>query len=709
MGDRIRGLESLRTLAKLDGVQTSYRDAAGQRRTATPETLVAILRAFGEPLHTAADAAAALRARQDVFRRQIIEPVTVVRTPGRPTSVAIRVPGAELPWGRWSGTIRLENGESQDLTAHLRGAAVVDGIPEPDGSEVRRFVLPPHLPLGYHTLRLEGPRAVAESTVIVAPRWLYGNDGKERDWGVFLPGYALRSERSIGGVGDVTDLAALVDWVGDLGGRVVGTLPLLATFLDDRPFDPSPYAPVSRLFWNELYLDPARVPYRRPATGGATDDDLNALRAGLASAQQNSRVEYRTIAKARRVFVQSCADRFFSGSGWETNGDFVQFLRDQPSAKDYARFRAATEKKGEPWTNWPSRAGGGELVESDYDRRAFQYHLFAQWQAAKQVSELASRAAHRDVALYFDMTIGTHAEGYDSWRYQQAFARGASAGAPPDTFFTGGQDWGLSPLHPQRIRDDGHHYFIACLRHQMRVARMLRIDHVMGLHRLWWVPEGMQSKDGAYVRYPAEELFAILALESHRNQSVVVGENLGTVPGYVNRSLVKNGVRTMYVAEYEATPREEAPLSAVPATVIASLNTHDMPPFAAYEAALDVDDRLDLGLMDEAMAMQERETRAKTLRSVANHLGVTPGAQPTTLLRPLLKFLGTSPAKTVLVNLEDLWGEILPQNVPGTMSERPNWQRKAKYSLSEFSDMPAVVDALGEIDQLRREPGTNTR
>jgi 4-alpha-glucanotransferase len=201
------------------------------------------------------------------------------------------------------------------------------------------------------------------------------------------------------------------------------------------------------------------------------------------------------------------------------------------------------------------------------------------------------------VELYLDMPLGAHGDGYDVWRYRELFALGASGGAPPDPVFTQGQDWGFAPVHPQRSRERGHAYLRAYLRHHLRHAGMLRIDHVMGLHRLYWVPRGQPASQGAYVTYPAEEVYAMLSIESHRHQAVIVGEDLGTVPPEVSRSLKRHAVGGMFVAQYEFCLPPKPVLRPVPRNVVASLNTHDMPPFHAYWRGLDIEDRRALGLI----------------------------------------------------------------------------------------------------------------
>ncbi len=241
----------------------------------------------------------------------------------------------------------------------------------------------------------------------------------------------------------------------------------------------------------------------------------------------------------------------------------------------------------------------------------------------------------------------------------------------------------------------------------MSLAKVLRVDHVMGLHRLYMIPRGLEPTQGVYVRYRAEELYAVLSVESHRHRTWLVGENLGTVPGHVNASLARHEVHAMYVVQYEMTPKAKPVLRAVPRRSVASMNTHDMAPFAAYCRGLDLDDRLTMGLMTRSEADEERRMRGELLRKVGALLRrkrfVTeahPG--PAALLNGCLAFLSASRAPLVLVNLEDLWLEVEPQNVPDSKESRPNWARKATHALETFSGLPQVLDLLGRVDHMRR-------
>jgi 4-alpha-glucanotransferase len=382
-----------------------------------------------------------------------------------------------------------------------------------------------------------------------------------------------------------------------------------------------------------------------------------------------------------------------------------QFLEEHPLVEDYAAFRAALEKEGRPWTQWPNAMRDGVLNPGDYAEESKNYHAYVQWLAHQQMKSLSQKANEKGAGLYLDLPLGVHPDGYDVWKNQGLFAIGTRVGAPPDTFFTLGQDWGFPPIHPERSREQGHKYWADVFRNHFSHAGILRIDHVMGLHRLYWIPEGVDAQSGAYVRYPAEELYAILCLESHRQRCWVIGENLGTVPTYVNRAMSRHGLGKLYVAQFELRSDPDMPLNPVTVNTVVSFNTHDMPPFASWWNGNDIANRLEMGLLSDQGAQAERGELEKTKQALAAFLRgkglLKADVSPEAVYSACMAYLSTKDSRLLLLNLEDIWLEDQPQNVPGTGPERPNWRRKARYSLDEFIEMPQVLDVLDEIARLR--------
>jgi 4-alpha-glucanotransferase len=578
----------LRELARLYGVQLSYEDASGKRREASREALTAVLR---RRLPDGLSFEEALRER----RERPHEPVTV----------------------RW-GRARLEL---------PRGSEVI----LEDGS---RWSAGAPMPYGYHTVRSGG----GESLLIAAPRRAHPLRG--RQWGVFVPLYAAHTREKA--EGDLGVLQQVLDWMRELGGSIVATLPMLAAFDDE----PSPYSPLSRLFWNERYLDRGRLPER-----GET--------------------------------LEECVRSF------QPDEEFERFARD---AWEFAWFRSRVDEQRDPRSE--ARPRSYEEVRSVPGVRR---HLYLQFRMAQQLRELAGTARATGTGLYLDFPLGVNAGGYDVWRYPGCFAKGVSTGAPPDAFFTKGQNWGFPPFDPDGLRRDRYGYFRAAIRNHMAHAGVLRLDHVMGLHRLFWIPEGAEPKDGVYVRYPDEELYAIVVLESFRAGCAVVGEDLGTVPEYVPRAMKRRGLRRMYVVQYEAKP-ESPPLHPPPRASVASLNTHDMPTFAGYWTGRDIDDRFEQELLSPGEAEAERDARRRIRERIGSLLQFDP-ADPGSAAARLLQDLAASEAEVVLVNLEDLWGELVPQNVPG-VPER-SWRNRFRLSLEEARSDARVTAVLRTVQGAR--------
>ena len=683
-------------------IQTSYQDASGKQVEAQPESLLAVLTALGAPVEGAGDVAEALQARREELAERMFEPV-VVAWDGHAGGIDLRLRGGSGGNGGNGGNgslachLDLENGERRGWVLD------VEGLPM-SGEGVHRLTLPESLPTGYHLLRVESGGRSEESLVISAPTRAYTD--QRSLWGVFLPLYALRTGRSWG-AGDLSDLETLTEWAAGLGGGVVGTLPILSSFLEE-PFEPSPYAPASRMFWNELYLDPRRLPDYDDHSPARRIVESQDFMKEVEALQREPRVDYERLVSLKRRVLEEMAHRFFSRPG-DRFEEFEKFVQRKKDLDAYAAFRAVGNRRGESWQSWPERLREGSLATADFDEEDYRYYLWTQWACDQQIAAMGKEARRRGPGLYLDLPLGVHGSAFDVWRERDLFAQGASAGAPPDTFFTKGQNWGFPPLQPERLRDRGYDYLITSLRHHLEHAGLLRIDHVMQLHRLFWIPQGMDASGGVYVSYPADELYAMLSLESHRHQAMIVGENLGTVPPEVYESMDRHDVLGMYVVQYELQPGSEG-LREVPERTVASLNTHDMPTFRAFLEAKDVDDLEKLGFFNEQQAREERERRAtirremeeEVAREAAHQAGGDDKKSYQAVLRKRLEHLASSPARMVMINLEDLWAETEPQNVPGTSSERPNWRRKARLSFEEFSQRPDVVDALKRVDELRR-------
>lgn len=681
---------SVERAAALYGVEAAWVDVDGRRRTAPSDVVLDVLRRLGAPVEREDDLAEAGRVRRREIWEQVCPPARACRA-GEAAVVPLRLPAERsrgpIDWRLRSpgGRLRTRSGRVGDLV--LTGGSTVDGR----GFEIRALELPVDLPVGIHELTIRhGP---GEWTVhlLVAPSRTWRGSRLEGSWGLFHPLYGLRSDRGAG-FGDFATLRDALVRTSGLGGRVFGTTPLLAGF-GETPVDPSPYAPASRLFWDDRYVELEAVPGWAEARAGGQLEMLDALGAHRA----DDLVPWDVISRVRGEALSALAERFFATAG-ARDSDFRGWLAGRPDAADFARFMAGRVAWGGDWRTWPEPARSGRVPAGAVDGRVVRRHLFGQWQAARQLERLgAGPAAPSDAVLYLDVPLGAHPDGYDAWRHRELFVDGVSAGAPPDDFFRGGQDWGLPPLHPERIRQDGYAHVAAALRHAMGPAGLVRIDHVMQLHRLFWVPAGARPADGVYVRYPAEELAAVVAVESARARCEVSGEDLGTVPDAVRELMDRQGIRRSAVLGFELDRAadggtETDPAAAVPPGAVATVETHDMVPLAGLRRAYDLEERARLGLLDAAELERLRARRETAFANLDLRYGIErepdlrPSAgsdEPDPLLGPLLAALGGSRAGIVLVPLDDLFGIRQPQNVPGTRTERPNWRRRLPAPLAD--------------------------
>jgi len=632
-------LKALRSLAKAMGVATRYKDGLRRRVTVEPETLVRVCAALGAPIAHPGDAAAALRAVRATKHTGLVPPVVVAWDGALPalTTAAVGPIRAEL---------QLEDGSVAPL--------------EVSGAEIRSSR---RLPSGYHSLAVESSGRRETCTVIAAPVQAWRRPEAHLSWGVGAQLAALRSARSRS-VGDLRDLESLCRWVHSRGGDLVTVLPLLPTFNAEPP-EPSPYSPVSRLFWSELILDLGDA--HRPAPVSPT---LDVTRADA---------EVRAALAGHPIPDRSLIDE--------------ELLR-------YARFRGAQARLGRNWRDWPSRCRAGTLEPEDVDAEEERFHLVAQTLARQQLHDLRERLEPDGMRLGLDLAVGVHPDGYDPWSRQTLFGGGMSVGAPPDGGFPSGQDWGFSPVLPEASRREGHRYVAASVAHQMDLAGVLRVDHIMAWTRLYWIPHGFGLHQGTYVSYPAEELFAILTLESNRQRCEVVGENLGTVPPEIGEALPRHRIWGMYLAQFQAS--EDPHVAAPAAPDAAFVGTHDTPTFVGWLEGNDIPERVRHGLLAEEAVPAARKERARATRRLAKRLHRR-ADEPRAMLAELLEWLGRSESPLVVPWLEDLWLEDVRVNLPGTRSsERPNWRRPMSLLLDEIVADPEIAALLGRLAQARR-------
>jgi 4-alpha-glucanotransferase len=688
------GERSLRDLARAAGLDAEYTNWKGEQTSASDESVWLALRALAPELEVDIERHDAISVLEHKRWLDIVPPV-VLAWDGR-VSLPFQVPAdMDLDWEcevttEQGGVVRA-HGRLFDLPAdsHAWPGGVVHCV--------RRAEVWLEGQLGYHTLTWKTAGTEGEALVIAAPTKAWGQPGLGfKRWGVFAPVYGLASPQS-GAAGDLANLARLVKAVERRGGRYVGVLPILAQFLDE-PYAFSPYSPASRLYWNELYLDLQKI---------AAEVGLKVPQAP--AIKPDEPIDYRAAYRWRRPFIDQCVSKLVANPAFVAGVD--AWAREK-GAYDYAAFRALGEQHRKGWNEWPAELRDGAPFAATRDAALalgaeaarVDTHVVAQWLMQSQLQQLQGG----DVHLYLDLPVGVNCDAYEVWRWRKLFMTKLAAGAPPDALFLGGQNWGLPPLSPLALRRDRYRYFIACLRHHMKVAGMLRIDHVMGLFRLYCVPEGRPATDGVYLRYQAEELLAIVTLESSRACCAVAGEDLGTVPEGVRPAMTRHGMYRLHVGQW-AFPHHVggAPIPS-PAEAVASLNTHDTATFGGWWRGTDIDDKRDLGLVDASQEHAERVEREGQKTALLAFADARIQADTLTEVERAMVAtttdLAIGPAEIVLVALDDLVLDPVPHNVPGTVHERPNWQRRVQ-SWSEMLDPerapPAAAAALTALAAAR--------
>jgi 4-alpha-glucanotransferase len=723
-------------LARLAGVAASYEDAWHRRRPVAPETLRALLAAMGFAVASdseIADSAAALVA---AARRELLPPVVTAPAdaPVVPVTVAAEESG-RLAWG-----LALESGEQREGAAPVEALGVL--AEARDGARWHRrlaLALGGPLPTGYHRLAVMLGSRHAETTFIVAPpRCHLGALDGTPWWGITAQLYGLRSRRNAG-IGDFSDLAALAEGAARRGAQTLGINPLHALF-PAAPRHASPYSPSSRLFLNPLYIDLEAVPDFAESVAAQAWRAAPETRALLAIARADDLVDYERVAAIKGpafdALHASFAERHLGpgeAARTERGVAFRRFQREGgKSLAVYATFTALHEHivgagGSFRWRDWPAPlrdvASPAVAALAAEHRQRIERHQYLQWEAERQLGAAARAGAAAGLALglYRDLAVGVDPDGADAWADPGLMVAGAAVGAPPDLLNRRGQDWGLAPVNPAMLSRQAYAPFIAALRANMRHAGLLRIDHVMALKHLYWVPRGASPAAGAYVAYPFEDLRRILALESVRQGCGVIGEDLGTVPAGFRETMQDSGVLSYRILLFErAADGGFAPPEAYPALATASVATHDVATLRGFWLGRDLDWRRDLGLYASAEQAQEdeRERRRDRRRLLAALLAAGTlsedaashllPAENTPIYAPELasavhRFLGSSSARLVLMQLEDALAQLDQANLPGTVAEHPNWRRKLSLAIDQILADPLFLRLTAEIDAARRE------
>jgi 4-alpha-glucanotransferase len=656
---------------------------------------------------------------------------------------AVRVPSEESQEAGWTIAWSLRDESGQTVADDSAGPGLV-----PANStfvEETRHVqfnldISAGFPLGYYDLAIgatAGPTCIqGHALLIMTPSACYTSEAFQDGghvWGLWTQLYALRSQRNWG-FGDFTDLEALVRWAAaDLGAEVIGVNPLHA--LKNRPpHHISPYSPNSRVYLNELYVDVERVPefHKSPEAQRLVASDE--FRSHVEACRKSDRVDYEGVQTAKWAVFEQLFHTFEAMHFIESEGrrrartgrgeSFERYCQAQgESLERFATFVALSEhfQRSLPpiwvWQAWPAeyRHPDSEAVRAFARRHRDRIRLYQymQWVAEEQLAEISRATVDlgMPVGLYHDLALGNDPSGAEGWLLQDVLAMEADCGCPPDAFAMQGQNWGFPPFNPVALREQAYRPFIRLVRQNLLRGGALRIDHVMGLFRLFWIPRGQPASSGTYVHYPFDDLLGILALESVRTRTVVVGEDLGTVPDWVRERLEAANILSYRVFYFEReTDGSWKQPDAYPVRSLAVTTTHDLPTWLGFWTGEDLHIRAKLGLFpteqSRQQAWEDRErdkariaealARASLISESPERLGASRALQAEGLLEPVHRFLARSSSCLVLASLDDWLGEVAQVNLPGTVDQYPNWSRKLTIPLESMRG-EHIVRRLAEV------------
>jgi len=663
-------------LAQRYGVATEFWDWRGQHRTISAETLQAVLGALGVDATSESAVHRALYEQWAGRWRRMLPPCLVSRE----------------GWTPWFW-VHVTHGDAVEVWVELEGTnerrdvRQVDHLVQPqhlDGRLVGEatFALPGDLPLGYHTVVARSGAMLARSPLIVTPRWvgLPPEVAQRRAWGLALQLYSLTSARSWG-VGDLADLADLAMWAGcDHGAGFLLVNPMHAAE-PTPPMEPSPYLPTTRRFFNPLYLRVEAVP-EFAFLPAADRQQVDTLLASARATLQHDTIDRDTVWAAKRAALDLVA-AVPRSPGREIA--YRAYVRDEGEGLDrFATWCALAETYGTDWREWPLElqqpTSPAVATFRAEQAEAVERHCWLQWLLDEQLagSQAAARTAGMPIGIMHDLAVGVHPDGADTWGLQDVLASGITVGAPPDAFNQQGQDWSQPPWRPDRLAETGYAAFRDLVRTVLRHSGGLRVDHIIGLFRLWWIPPDAPPTEGTFVRYDHEALIGILALEAVRVGAVLVGEDLGTVEPWVRDYLRDRGILGTSILwfEYEEDGSPKTP-ERWRELCLATVTTHDLPPTAGYLAGEHVRLRDDLGLLarslDEELAADTAERAAWLDILQARHL-LPPNASTEQTVEALHRALTWSPCRLIGVSLSDAVGDRRTQNQPGTTDEYPNWR-----------------------------------
>ncbi len=705
----------IETLADLVGFHRSYINCFNNEISANEQARHSLLQAMGYDLsNDEAILASIAKLEQDPWRK-ILPPTFIAKAEQSDHQMSISLPVESTDTLTW----KIETESQESFSQEVNIAELAKGEQAQFGDEkFVKYQLPlPNIEQGYHQLTVNYGHHQSHCHLIVAPKTCYSPEeaNSEKMWGYAAQLYSIKSADNWG-MGDYGDLLTLVKKAAKQQASVIGLNPLHPLY-QNNPAHRSPYSPTSRCFLNTLYIDVKQVPNfdQCPAVTAKLAD--KSFQAKVEFAHQSELIDYPAVADVKFEIIELLYQDFTSRNYPELTQEFNAFkqqggddlLRLATFEALYEHFRK-TDFNAYGWPTWPSdfqspeSASVKKFIKENQQR--INYFIYVQWLAHRQL-ELVSDTAQEQgmpIGLYLDLAVGCDGSGVDVWSDKEVYVAGAAVGAPPDAMNVLGQDWGLTPINPVALQKQGYLPLVKALRANMQYAGALRIDHILGLMRQYWVAPGMAADQGVYITFPFEDILRIIALESRRNQCVVIGEDLGTVPDGFSEIMAAAGLlsyKVLFFEKWESGFFKRPEL--YPSQSMVTVSTHDLPTLSGWWTGKDLHWRQQLNLYpNEQMGQAERDSRVNEralliaalddLQTI--NMQEQPQQAPATMNRELTlatqKFLAQANSHIQLIPLEDALEVVEQVNIPGTIDEHPNWLQKLPITLEQWETTDSI-------------------
>lgn len=646
----------LRAVARAHHLQCSYKNVNGEMVWSPEKTLIKLLEDLNKSkIVNDADLEKLWQSKLNE-RWQLKSPKSLVFWNGKRNSFIIytKAPIAE---NNFQELVNLDNQQKSKVSLIIKKTQKIE-------SGFKSVVqLKEHLEVGYFYLNLNLDNEVVTSLIISAPEKIIKDQSKS--WGPFVPLYALRTENDWG-IGSFKELKSLAKMIKKYGAEWMGMLPMLASNFDYEDCDPSPYSSLSRLFWNEIYLDVEELVERYQVNDLKQKISSVDFQDKLKTLRELDFVDYFKVYQVKKEILLELSKRFFQQK-LDKDQSYLNFTKENPEIFSYAKFRASSEDEQ-------------------------NFHCFVQYEMNQALKNFQQETG---VGLYMDYPVGVNDSGFDYKEMRNVFFGEVSVGAPPEPVFALGQDWGFPAFHPEEMIKDSYQYFRKSLKHHLKYSKILRLDHIMGLFRIYSVPKKFSGNEGVYLRFPLEDLFAVVIIEAHRLGVDLIGENLGTVPAAVDKIIKERDLNGMWVLQCETWRSPKEAFEAIPRNALLCINTHDMPMLKSFREGTDLALVESLKILSHDYRVKFEKERSEQIKNWESQFSQNK------FTVNIISEIAKSKGKYFVLNLEDLMDETRPQNIPGTWKEYPNWRKKYSLKLEEFSSKPEIGEAFSILKEVR--------